>query len=471
MDFNFAPRPPISCEIVPAGASARARTSLTAKLKPRGGASNSAITLATVFKFSSRSVMVMAFNLGVSVTEADSERWGRMSRAASSTRLYFNRKTRTKTSAAAALPATGGAAAGTTGAVSEMAMKAAKKTLFLTRTKNPETRGLTIVGLSAWLNLSISQSFDLLNIYRAIHDPDHAGLSGPRVQVVDGGIRRILHRPARLLENLRHRRGMDRRNEARLHGFALRRRERGQRCPGRRRSGHEQGQSQDGCGRDESADAAPARRGFEPPFRLLQGEAGADRREDEAGLLGADRGRPRRGENEQGIGKGCCVTAGVAGPQVLAHAAAFLHPESFGRVTFESVPGLPAGERHGFSSPALVVGRWRPGAIFSISRRSTRRALKRWLRTVDSPQFKIAAISLVSRSSISRRTKAAFCFPVSRPETRWKRREARSSSAALDVSFPVSLSRRRTRCSVAVWALSRLRADLKKSIDRLVAIR
>jgi hypothetical protein len=110
--------------------------------------------------------MVMAFNLGVSVTEADSDRWGRMSRAASSTRLYFNTKTRTEASAAGALAATGEAAAGTAKAVSEMAMKAAKKTSFLTRTRNPETRGLTIerltiVGLSAWLNLSIFQSFNL----------------------------------------------------------------------------------------------------------------------------------------------------------------------------------------------------------------------------------------------------------------------------------------------------------------------
>jgi hypothetical protein len=79
----------------------------------------------------------MAFNLGVSVTEADSDRCGRISRAASSTRLYFNTKTRTEASAAGALPATGGAAAGGTAkAVNEMAMKAAKKTSLLTRTKN-----------------------------------------------------------------------------------------------------------------------------------------------------------------------------------------------------------------------------------------------------------------------------------------------------------------------------------------------
>jgi len=111
--------------------------------------------------------MVMAFNLGVRVTEADSDRWGRMSRAASSTRLYFNTKTRTEASAAGALPATGvAAAAGTAEAVSEMAMKAAKKTPFLTRMKNPATQELTIerlttVGLSAWLNLSVFQSFNL----------------------------------------------------------------------------------------------------------------------------------------------------------------------------------------------------------------------------------------------------------------------------------------------------------------------
>jgi hypothetical protein len=77
----------------------------------------------------------MAFNLGVSVTEADSDRCGRMSSAASSTRLYFNTKTRTEASAAA-LPGAD-SAAGTASAVSEMAMTAAKRILFLTRMKNP----------------------------------------------------------------------------------------------------------------------------------------------------------------------------------------------------------------------------------------------------------------------------------------------------------------------------------------------
>src|SRR5262249_25463787 len=67
--------------------------------------------------------------------------------------------------------------------------------------------------------------------------------------------------------------------------------------------------------------------------------------------------------------------------------------------------------------------------------------------------------------------KAAFCLPVSRAETCWNRREARSSSAGRVVSLWVSSSRMRTRWSVAVWARSRLRALRRKSIERFVAIR
>ena len=90
IDLSFAPRPPISRAIDPSGTSARARTSLTAKVKPRGGVSKATSTLPIWSSFSGRSVTVIAFSRWVSVIEAESERWGRISSAASSTRLCLS---------------------------------------------------------------------------------------------------------------------------------------------------------------------------------------------------------------------------------------------------------------------------------------------------------------------------------------------------------------------------------------------
>ena len=75
---------------VPAGTSARARTSFTANVKPRGGTSKDASTFDTWSSFSGRSVTVIALSFCVSVIDADSERCGRMSSIASSTRLCFS---------------------------------------------------------------------------------------------------------------------------------------------------------------------------------------------------------------------------------------------------------------------------------------------------------------------------------------------------------------------------------------------
>jgi hypothetical protein len=117
IDFSFAPRPLISA-MEPAGVGLRADElegeGEGAGRSRRRGPGRSG-------RFSGRSVTI-AFSFCVSVIDADSDRFGRISSAASSTRLCF-RTTRTAASSAA----------GRTEA--ERTIAARKRSVFFTSTK------------------------------------------------------------------------------------------------------------------------------------------------------------------------------------------------------------------------------------------------------------------------------------------------------------------------------------------------
>ena len=249
-------------------------------------------------------------------------------------------------------------------------------------------------------------SIGVLDVERTIHDPDHARLvPAARVPVVDRGIRRILHVPPVFSRTSGAGAGSTAGTKLGFTGVALRRRDRGRRRPVRRRSGHEQVIASE---RPRPTTIAPTRRRRrrrrEPPLRLLRarcppapprGRGRPPRREISSAARRARReatarlGLPRPGRPSQAA-------------RCSRHAAAFVRRESVGRGNSRIEPELAAGERHGFAHRrAFASGDGGPEQIFAISRRRIRRALKRWLRTVDSPQFRISAISLVSRSSIS----------------------------------------------------------------------
>ena len=345
-------------------------------------------------------------------------------------------------------------------------MKAAKRFLFLTRMKNPETRGLMnwsiddcrIERVAQSLNPSILQS---LNIDGTIHDPDDAGLSGPRVQLVDRGLRGKLSRPACFLENVRRRRGrgIARRNVARLHGFALRPREGGRRrrpvpAPGAgsvAASGLARRKHRRGAGH-----WLPSR------FCACLARARAHHRET--------RRSPREGRltcaaaRRAGM-RSTAASRQAARSQVLAHGAALLGREGL-PLTLE--PDWTCSQESVMTSPRPACEPRGGGPARSSFAAKDPPRVEEVVAHRGFPAVEDARDLARVRSSISRRTKAASASrqPSGDPLEDGGRIVLRGSRG-LVAGLALAL---RTRCSVAVWAFSRLREDLKKSIDRFVAI-
>src|SRR6266545_1951354 len=330
-------------------------------------------------------------------------------------------------------------------AKSERATRAAKKTLFFTRVKTPSPRrGPRIPpprrGLSNYelqrVQARRACPRDISAVERAVHDPDHPRLltADARVPVVDRGIRR--KRPGR--------------NRPRRGGEAGRRRvpsARGgpdgrRRIRAGRRPGHDEGHRRERRRRSDCRHAVPPLRTAdrELALRLLERHAGPHARQDPFDVSRRNLFERDAREEKARLDRGELVTAGAAREEVLPEGPLLARGENAVEVLGKSNADFAARRAH--RRPRTGS---RPGQIRAISRRKTRRALKRWLRTVDSPHFRICAISLVSQSSISFRTKTAFCLPVSRPETVWKSRASSASSRAFVVSRLVISSRMRTR--------------------------
>ena len=193
------------------------------------------------------------------------------------------------------------------------------------------------------------------------------------------------------------------------------------------------------------------------PLGAAQRDAGADRREDArrvGGLHGLGRKRPREREGRVLLdGRAAAV---VARREVLAQDPPLRRRKRVGEVVVEARAQDRADRAHAFTTP-----RTNSGPI-----RNTRSCLHHsadefGIETADLPaqdppgveevvaDGRLAAAEDLGdlarvESSISRRTKAAFCFSESRPETLSKSRASSASSAAASRPRP-SAPRARAR--------------------------
>src|SRR5262249_44648762 len=126
-----------------------------------------------------------------------------------------------------------------------------------------------------------------------------------------------------------------------------------------------------------------------------------------------------RDEEERRVLGRCRIRALGAGEEVRLERARLEGGDGVGgALRKERLDAAPVGARRPrahASTPEAEVFTFgtNSGKRFFTSSRRRRRAWKRWLRTVDSRQPRISAISRLSFSSISRSTKTMRCFSES----------------------------------------------------------